>query len=80
MTSLAHNTNARHGVTYVTKDTLPNANEGETAVSTGVNGVGKLMMSKIALGSSCLKIGLTKPTGEDTIYMFVDKSAGKGSV
>lgn len=43
---------ANHGATKVTKGALPDANEGETTVSTGVNGVGKIITSYMTIGST----------------------------
>lgn len=49
--------------------------EGETAGTTGLNGVGKLISSKLPPGSAYTYLGKSSSKGEDTINSCVDKSA-----
>lgn len=79
-TSETKDSRALHGVTDVAKGTSSKANDGETALSTGVNGVGKIIISYITIGSALVKLGSTIHDGYDSSKMYVNKTAMSGTV
>lgn len=62
------------------KNTSSMANDGETALSTGVNGVGKIMIPYITIGSILVALGEASPNGADSSKMLNNKTAISGTV
>lgn len=85
VSSEANNTEATHNyATSASKGASSIAFKGGTIVSSGGNGVGKIMMSKVASNSSYLEWGeaikgLTSHWGEDTVVSNFVVSACKGA-